>query len=407
MPANGTPPRVAGTNLLGNIEYTLPLILSGPTGRTYNKGETVTLSVQASGQGPLTYQWLRNKKPIAGATSATYTIASADHRHVGDYSVLVTNPNGSIESNYRANDDQARLIMTGAYIIEAEDYNYEGGKHISAASTMPYLGNLYAGLLPTLDVDYFNSADQSGGSADADAYGPRMPFNAAGYIETKGDGDAINNAFNRNRGSFSVTNNYALGWGNDGDWQNYTRTIPTGRYAIYAGAAMDGAPDADPNVLDPASRANSLNSTLSLVANPTIADTSAVGVEGGAQGLTKLGVFQSPPSGAWSSNDIIPLVDETTGNPVEVQLGGTQTLRWTANSGLDSDFLLLYCLNCSGGATISLNRSGGNITINFTGVLVASDTADGDYTPVAGAVEGTPYVVAPTGTMRFFQARTP
>jgi hypothetical protein len=119
-------------------------------------------------------------------------------------------------------------------------------------------------------------------------------------------------------------------------------------------------------------------------------------------------VFQSPVSGAWSSNDIIPLTDETTGNPVEVQLSGTETLRWTSASGIDSDFLLLYCLTCTGGGgdtpTISINRGANGVTITYTGVLVASDTVDGDYTPVAAAPVGA-YVVPTTGTMRFFQAR--
>jgi hypothetical protein len=414
-PANGTASRMTGSLIGAVVDASAlpPVFISRPFSTNYNKGATITMNAVA--EGATGYQWLRNKKPIPGATSSTYTIASADHTHVGDYSVLATNANGAVESNFRSADDSARLIMNGAFVIEAEDYNYEGGKHLSAASTMPYLGNLYSGLLPTLDVDYFNAPDQSTASTDADAYGPRMPVTGPAYIETKGDGDSINNALNRNRGSFSVTNNYALGWGDNGDWQNYTRTFPAGRYAIYAGAAMDGDPDATDGVLNPATRPNQLNSTLSLVANPTIPDNSSriaggnTNTEGGAQGLTKLGVFRSPQSGAWSSNDIIPLTDETSGLPVEVLLSGTQTLRWTANSGLDSDFLLLYCLNCDGpgGATIRLTRTAGTITIDFTGLLVASETVDGDYTPVAGATEGTPYVVSPSGTMRFFQARTP
>jgi hypothetical protein len=405
MPANGTAPAITGANLVGNIAPDAsgpPVVINGPTGRTFTKGDSITLTVEAIGQGPLTYQWIQNKRPIPGATSATYTIASADHTDIGDYSVLVSNPNGGVESNYRSADDSARLIMNGAYVIEAEDYNYEGGKHITAASTMPYLGDAYKSLLPTLDVDFFNSADQSGGSADADAYGPRMPMNSPGYIETKGDGDSINNAFNRNRGSFTLTANYALGWGDTGDWQNYTRTFPAGRYAIFAGVAQDGDPGADL-----AARAVSMNSTLSKVANPTVVDNSAVGVEGGAQGLTKLGVFQSPQSGAWSSNDIIPLTDETTGAPVEVQLSGTETLRWTLASGQDSDFLLLYCLTCidTPPLSIAIARGAGGITLTYTGTLVASDTVNGTYAPVVGATS--PYAVSPTGTMRFFQTRNP
>lgn len=38
----------------------------------------------------LTYQWMKNGTPIVGATSATYTIASAEFSHAGSYAVAVT-----------------------------------------------------------------------------------------------------------------------------------------------------------------------------------------------------------------------------------------------------------------------------------------------------------------------------
>jgi hypothetical protein len=292
--------------------------------------------------------------------------------------------------------------MRGAYVIEAEDYNYEGGKHLTVASTMPYLGNAYAGLRPTGDIDIGNGPDEAGGDQGAYAYGPRTPTADPVTLETKGGGDAVNNEFNRNRGSFTIGTSYATGWGSAGDWQNYTRTFPAGRYAIVAGVAQDGDPGADL-----AARTDIMNSYLSKVANPTIADGSSVGVEGGLQGLTRLGVFHSPQSGAWSSNDLIPLKDEATGAIVEVQLSGTETLRWTNDSGLDMDYLLLYCLNCVGAPTISLSRAGGTTTITYTGTLRSSTTlgAGAVWSDVAGATS--PYTVPTTDAMRFFRSFGP
>ena len=406
MPANGTPPRIAGAALLGNIALdptSPPLVTQGPVGQTFTKGDDITLTVSVIGPGPFTYQWIKNKRPIAGATGATYVINDADHTDVGDYSVLVSNANGANESGYRSGDDNARLIMRGAYVIEAEDYNYEGGKHLTIASTMPYLGDAYAGLRPTLDIDFMNAPDQAGGDQGAYAYGPRTPTADPATIETKGGGDPVNNEFNRNRGSFTVNASYATGWGNAGDWQNYTRTFPAGRYAIVAGVAQDGDPGADL-----AARVNTMNSYLSKVANPTILDNSTVGVEGGAQGLTRLGVFHSPQSGAWSSNDLIPLTDEATGAIVEVQLSGTETLRWTNDSGLDMDYLLLYCLTCAGQPTIAISRTAGTVTINFTGTLQSSATlgTTANWQPVAGATP--PNYTVPTGDqMRFFRTVSP
>jgi hypothetical protein len=405
MPANGSAPKVAGAALLGNIALDAsspPLVVQGPVGQTFNKGDNITLSVTAIGATPFTYQWIKNKRPITGATSPTYVITDADHTDIGDYSVLVSNANGANESGYRAGDDGARLIMRGAYVIEAEDYNYEGGKHLTVASTMPYLGNAYAGLRPTGDIDIGNGPDEAGGDQGAYAYGPRTPTADPVTLETKGGGDPVNNEFNRNRGSFTIGTSYATGWGSAGDWQNYTRTFPAGRYAIVAGVAQDGDPGADL-----AARTDIMNSYLSKVANPTIADGSTVGVEGGLQGLTRLGVFHSPQSGAWSSNDLIPLKDEATGAIVEVQLSGTETLRWTNDSGLDMDYLLLYCLNCVGAPTISLSRAGGTTTITYTGTLRSSTTlgAGAVWSDVAGATS--PYTVPTSDAARFFRSFQP
>jgi hypothetical protein len=415
MPANGSAPKVAGAALLGNIALDAsspPLVVQGPVGQTYNKGDDITLSVTAIGATPFTYQWIRNKKPITGATSPTLVITDADHTDVGDYSVLVSNANGANESGYRAGDDSARLIMRGAYVIEAEDYNYEGGKHLTIASTMPYLGNAYAGLRPTLDVDFMNAPDQAGGDQGAYAYGPRTPTAAEATIETKGGGDPVNNEFNRNRGSFTIGTSYATGWGSAGDWQNYTRTFPAGRYAIVAGVAQDGDPGADLNA-----RVDIMNSYLSKVANPTIVDGSVVGTEGGAQGLTRLGVFHSPQSGAWSSNDLIPLTDEASGNMVTVNLSGTETLRWTNDSGLDMDYLLLYCLTCVNGGdtpTIAINRAGATTTVTYVGTLRSSPTlgAGASWTDVVGAPVGTTaapatFTVPTSDAMRFFRSFRP
>ncbi|WP_193212491.1 Calx-beta domain-containing protein [Luteolibacter marinus] len=51
------------------------------------------------GATPVTYQWFRNGTPVAGATSPLLFVASADPAlHNGDYTVQVTNPNGTTTS---------------------------------------------------------------------------------------------------------------------------------------------------------------------------------------------------------------------------------------------------------------------------------------------------------------------
>ncbi len=60
-------------------------------------GSTVTMSVSGidSNFGPVTYQWTLNGKDIIGATSATYSIASARGNDRGTYAVQISNDFGS------------------------------------------------------------------------------------------------------------------------------------------------------------------------------------------------------------------------------------------------------------------------------------------------------------------------
>jgi GH25 family lysozyme M1 (1,4-beta-N-acetylmuramidase) len=75
-----------------------PSITLQPTNFTVNPGATVTFSVRATGQAPLSYQWLFNGSVIAGATSSNYTVANVDLGDVGGYVATVTNSYASLSS---------------------------------------------------------------------------------------------------------------------------------------------------------------------------------------------------------------------------------------------------------------------------------------------------------------------
>ncbi|MBL9137756.1 MAG: immunoglobulin domain-containing protein [Verrucomicrobiales bacterium] len=76
----------------------VPTIVTQPKAILAVVGELVQFSVEATGPGPLSFQWKRNGNPIAGATGSKYVIASVRTSSAGSYTVVVTNPNGSIES---------------------------------------------------------------------------------------------------------------------------------------------------------------------------------------------------------------------------------------------------------------------------------------------------------------------
>jgi hypothetical protein len=291
--------------------------------------------------------------------------------------------NGSISS---LPDNDARALMKGGFLIEAEDFNYGGGQTTNIASTMPYLGNAYINLRSTLDVDFFHDGDNSAGAAFA--YN-RMDPADTGVIEIKGPADPAD----YNRADFNVTANYALGWTTFAEWQNYTRTFPTGNYVVYAAAAHDGRAAAEINLI------------LSKVANPTIPDGSAIGTEGKLQGLTKLGTFFGPGTGAWSSNDMFPLREGDGSGPIaQVALDGATTLRLTFNAqDGDADYFLFYNVGTVGPKISIAASATGAPVITYDGTLESEGTLPGTWAPVTGATS--PYTVAPGGAQQFYRAR--
>jgi hypothetical protein len=410
-PANGTPASTAGGELGIFVDpASLPPVIKRPPAGlvTYKQGDTLTWTVEAESALPMTYQWYRNKIAIPGATSATLTIPNAGIEAMGDYSVTVSNKNGSTTANGGPADDNARAIMENGFLIEAEDWNYDGGQTVAAASTMPYTGGAYLGLTATLDVDFWNEGDESGGAAfDYNRFQPTDE----GVIELKGgtdvpgdpenSGDPVANPLGRARGKYNnaaweVTLNYAVGWTDAGDWQNYTRTIPAGKYNAVLAAAHDG--------LAP----NEINMILYKVNNPKIPDGSSAGNPGKQQGVTELGRFLGQGTGAWSSNDFFPL-KKADGSLAEIESDGKpMTLRLEFNSADgDADWIMLYPAAAApsqpGAAKIA--RSGNNVVISEdppAGATVQSaPSVNGPWTDVGPA----PQTIAITGQERYFRLK--
>jgi hypothetical protein len=81
-----------------NAEPVAPMITSHPSNQSVTEGQTALFTVAASGDAPLGYQWKKDGVNINGATSATLTIASAAFGDMGNYTVAVANPAGSVTS---------------------------------------------------------------------------------------------------------------------------------------------------------------------------------------------------------------------------------------------------------------------------------------------------------------------
>lgn len=81
-----------------------PTISVQPVSQTRTVGEAVSLTVQASGSGALSYSWRKNGVPVlnvggvSGANGPTLSFASLQTSHAGAYSVVVSNLVGSVTS---------------------------------------------------------------------------------------------------------------------------------------------------------------------------------------------------------------------------------------------------------------------------------------------------------------------
>ena len=74
-------------------------IQTQPKSQYVNVGKGVLLTVAATSASAPTFQWRKNNVNVAGATTATYTIASAQFADAASYAVVVTNGNVSVTSS--------------------------------------------------------------------------------------------------------------------------------------------------------------------------------------------------------------------------------------------------------------------------------------------------------------------
>lgn len=82
----------------GGAAPVAPSIVTQPVSVLTHVGNTATFGVGVAGTGPIGYQWLKAGQPIAGATEATFSVASATLADGGSYAVRVSNAAGSVTS---------------------------------------------------------------------------------------------------------------------------------------------------------------------------------------------------------------------------------------------------------------------------------------------------------------------
>lgn len=85
---------------------TPPSVVTHPASPTVEPTRPASLSVTATGSGPLSYQWYHRGSPISGATSSSLYIPNVQADQTGFYFARVSSSCGSADSN------QAEVLMT-------------------------------------------------------------------------------------------------------------------------------------------------------------------------------------------------------------------------------------------------------------------------------------------------------
>lgn len=308
-----------------------PVIVKRPEGVRFNLRETISFSVTAESALPVTYQWFQNKKPIVGATGQTLVIPGAGVEHIGDYSVEVTNADGTVSS---LPDNDARAVMKDAFVIEAEDFNFDGGKTLPAASVMPYAGGGFTGKdgLPGID---FHLVSQSSDNPLDNGNFYRNGWSEFGIVmgepptapEPLGNVDIVEETVARNlmRPDYTLSQNYKVGWNDPGEWYQYTREFdPAGIWFFSAVAIVSGE----------GLKTNRFAAVLELVTG----DPTAVGAT-----TTVLGEISGNGTGGWSSYDYLPFQTPGRNEAALFSPGQRATLRYRITEGdHDLDALLFY-----------------------------------------------------------------
>jgi hypothetical protein len=76
-----------------------PFILAQSSNQTVRAGSDVVLSVTADGTQPLSYQWLFNGGPLAGATTSRLTFTNVQPAASGIYSMVLSNLYGVLQAD--------------------------------------------------------------------------------------------------------------------------------------------------------------------------------------------------------------------------------------------------------------------------------------------------------------------
>ncbi len=201
------------------------------------------------------------------------------------------------------------------YMVEAEDFDHDGGQYIS-----PWEPAAYAGLGATTNIDFQHTP-----------FAPEQFTYRVGGIPEDLTHDSLREAF-INVGA----PDYDLTWFGNGDWANYTRVYPTGNFYVYG-------------------RFSGL-AGYSMYLDQVISGAGTTN-----QATTRLGRWGAVGR-AYNLYDWVPLTDEGLALPIVVKLNGLSTLRIATTGNSNPNYFMLVPAS---GIALTAGRSGNNAVISF------------------------------------------
>ncbi|MDC0325461.1 hypothetical protein OAM01_01760 [bacterium] len=286
--------------------------------------------------------------------------------------------------------NQDFLVSDEAFVIEVEDYNFDGGQYInnpdpSGITEVGQAVNAATGYLDQSglpDVDFFDYETTPGPEEFAALRNFDPVRTQAGSSETgsgeefSGPDPAVNDVIrdiyaNLDLPEYQVTDNEG------GEWLNYTRDFPAGEYNIYLRAA---------------GRATQEIHLDEVTSDPSSPD----------QNTQRVGTFTFPNMGMKFNYRFVPLKD-AEGAMVRLTLGGIKTLRLTIGQGREDRINDTTALN------YLLLAPAIEEQIPFATISVlAASTVDGEFEAAQGAVVEEGRIIVPvTEAMQFFKINLP
>lgn len=263
----------------------------------------------------------------------------------------------------------------GNLMIEAEDWNFEGGRFIdnpvpaSMEQTNSYFGRLG---YPNIDEHELSTEYEAS----------RHEYRDLDLVGTERTGDFLRQKYIDAQVSDPAVADYNVGWVEITEWLNYTRTFPAGSYHVY-GRFANG------NI------GQFFEAGFDKVADATTE----------TQVLTPVGSFRGGPGRGWQNYEFVPLTDAQT-NIMTVSFSGVETFRVTAVAGgYNANFYMLVPA-APPAPRLNITRDGTEIVVTWTGsgyTLQRSSAISGPWESVSTTANS--YRFTPGAAPQFFRLR--